>query len=307
MVLKPIALTGADGMVGRHMASALASAGFQVIACSRGNNRDTVSSRKVTWDLGQWRTFDEFDILFEGAAAIVHAGAMVPRPGEPLDEGRMFDANVRVCLNLGEWALSRAIPVVYLSGAIVYADADCGGIEETAPTGYSGIGGFYGWTKLLAEDAFRRLQQRGLQVAMLRPSSIYGAGLAPTKMLNIFLAKAAKGDMIALTPPIDDRVDLIHAADVARAVIAVLRAEAWDTFNLASGRCVSVLDIANACISVTGKGKVQVQEAPPGIRKPSNRFSLNCARAHRDIGWVSQVTLERGVAALFANEVLTLG
>lgn len=294
-------------MLGRHVASALVSEGFHVIACSRGEGREPALPEIHAWELGQWRTFDEFDILFEGAGAIVHAGAMVPRPGEPLDEGRVFDANVRACLNLGEWALNRSVPVVYISGAIVYADPDSEGVEEGAPTGYSGIGGFYGLTKLLAEDVFRRLQQRGLQVAILRPSSIYGAGLAATKMLSVFLAKAVKGDTIALTPPVDDRVDLIHAADVASAVIGVLKAEAWETFNLASGQPASVLEIANACISATGKGKVQVQDVPQGARKPSSRFSLNCARAERDIGWAPRVTLEQGIAALLENKVLIPG
>jgi len=306
MVLSSIALTGASGMLGRHVAPALAAAGFQVIACARHNEWGAAVSEARVWDLTQWRSFDELDALFEGARAIVHAGAMVPKPGEPFNDARMFDANVRACLNLGEWALDRAVPVVHISGAIVYASSDREGIEETAPIGYSGLGGFYGLSKLLAEDMFRRLQQRGLRVAMLRPSSMYGAGLAATKMLSVFLAIAAKGGSIELTPPVDDRVDLIHAADVASAVVKVLGAEIWDTFNLASGHSVSVLDIANACIAAAGKGKIEVQDAGQGVRRPSRRFCLNCARAERDLGWAPRIALEQGIATLFENSVPTL-
>ena len=169
MVLSSIALTGASGMLGRHVVAALAAAGFQVIACSRHKEWGTALSEARVWDLTQWRSFDELDELFKGARAIVHAGAMVPKAEGPLDEGRMFDANVRACLNLGEWALARSVPVVHISGAIVYVEPDRQGIDETAPTGHSGLGGFYGLTKLLAEDIFRRLRERGLQVAILRP------------------------------------------------------------------------------------------------------------------------------------------
>ena len=306
MVLSSIALTGASGMLGRHVAPALAAAGFQVIACARHKERATAVSEARVWDLTRWRSFDELDALFEGARAIVHAGAMVPKTAEPLDEGQMFDANVRACLNLGEWALARSVPVVHISGAIVYVETERQGIDETALTGHPGLGGFYGLTKLLAEDIFRRLQERGLRVAILRPSSIYGTGLAVTKMLRVFLATAAKGETIELASPVDDRIDLIHAADVASAVVDVLTTEAWDTFNLASGHPVSVLEIANACLAATGKGKVQIREATQDVGKPSSRFCLNCDRAERVLGWTPAIGLEEGIAALFENSVPTL-
>lgn len=306
MVLSSIALTGASGMLGRHVAPALAAAGFRVIACARNEEGCAAISEARVWDLTQWRSFDELDALFEGARAVVHAGAMVPKTAAPLDNGRMFDANVRACLNLAEWALARAVPVVHISGAIVYREPDRQSIDETAPTGYSGLGGFYGLTKLFAEDVFRHLQERGLRVAILRPSSIYGTGLAATKMLRVFLATAAKGETIELAPPVDDRIDLIHAADVANAVVDVLRIGVWDTFNLASGHPVSVLEIANACLAVTGKGRVQIRGATPDVRKPSSRFCLNCDRAERVLGWTPAIGLEEGIAEIFENSVPTL-
>ena len=307
MVLSAIALTGASGMLGRHVASALAAAGVQVITCVRHKEWGAAVPEARVWDLTQWGSFDELDALFEGARAIVHAGAMVPKTADPLhDERQMFDANVRACLNLGEWALARSVPVVHISSATVYRDPFRQGIAETAPIGFSGLGGFYGWTKLFAEDIFRRLGERGLQVAFLRPSSIYGTGLAATKMLKLFLATAAKGEPIQLNPPVDARIDLIHAADVASGVVGVLRTEAWDTINLASGHPVSVLEIANACLAVTGKGKVQIRDAAQGVREPNSRFWLNCDRAERVLGWAPEIGLEEGIAALFENSVPTL-
>lgn len=307
MVLNAVVLTGASGMLGRHVVSALGSANFRILACTRSTEQmNDVAERRV-WDLAQWRSFDELDELFEGAQAVVHAGAMVPRNPEPLDEGRMFDVNVRACQNLGEWALARSVPVVHISGAIVYAQQDRENIDETAPTSYTGQGGFYGLTKLLSEDIFRRLRERGLQVAILRPSSIYGFGLSSTKVLRTFLATAARDGTIELTPPVDDRIDLIHATDVATAVVDVLKAEVWKTFNLASGHPPTVLEIANACLAVTGKGKIQVRDTEQDIRKPRKRFFLNCERARRDLGWAPRVGFQQGLTALFENRISTLG
>ncbi|BAV33519.1 UDP-glucose 4-epimerase [Sulfuricaulis limicola] len=307
MVLSAVALTGATGMLGRHVVSALESQGIRVLSCARVARQGKDSADRRIWDLGQWRSMDEMDALFEGAQAIVHAGAMVPGNSKLPGEAELFDVNVRACLNLGEWALARSVPVVHVSGAIVYAEQDRENIDESAPTGYTGFGGFYGLTKVLAEDIFQRLQQRGLQAAVLRPSSIYGAGLSPTKMLRKFLATAAAGGTIELVPPIEDRIDLIHAADVAAAVAAVLKTGAWTTFNLASGHPSTVREIADACLAVTGKGDIQVRGDVKNARTPGVRFSLNCERANRALGWSPGVSLHQGMAALFENRVLTPG
>jgi nucleoside-diphosphate-sugar epimerase len=231
---------------------------------------------------------------------------MVPVGAMAFDKGKMFNVNVRSCLNLGEWALARSTPVVHISGAIVYAEPDRVDIDETASTGYSVLGGFYGLTKVLAEDIFRRLKDQGLRLAIVRPSSIYGAGLPATKMLKAFLTTAARDETIELTSPVDDRIDLIHAADVATAVTGVLQAEAWETFNLASGHPSTVLEIANTCLAVTGKGRVLIRDAEEGARNPARRFFLNCKRAQKDLGWTTRVDLKHGLAALYENRVTNL-
>ena len=47
---------------------------------------------------------------------------MLPNRLEVYDEGTAFNANVRSSLNLGLWAIERQVPIVYVSGAIVYKD-----------------------------------------------------------------------------------------------------------------------------------------------------------------------------------------
>jgi UDP-glucose 4-epimerase len=262
-----------------------------VIAVSRGV---AANGGARDWDLATWRSPAELNAVFSGAQAIVHAGAMVHTSG-PTDEQRMFDTNVRASLNLGHWAMSRNVPVVHVSSASVYADTMSEGLREDALLGWSGLGGFYGLTKLLAEDLFARLRQCGLNCAIVRPSSLYGFGLPADKMISRFSATARDGGVISLIPPVDDRVDLIHAADVSRAIVAILEAEAWDTFNIASGRPASIKDVADACVSATGRGRVVISDGRAPERGPITRFALDSGRAHDRLGWRPQVDIERGV------------
>jgi UDP-glucose 4-epimerase len=294
MVLKVIAVTGATGMLGRHVKAALVAAEFQVIPCSRRMGSD---GGRV-WDLSQWKSIPELDELLQGADAVVHMGAEVPNSLSAPDEANMFDANVRACLNLATWARLRGKPLVHLSGGIVYADPGQADITESAPLGWSGLGGFYGMTKLLAEDVLRREEGAGLQLAVLRSSSIYGAGQHSGKMMSIFLASACSGGAIELTEPVDDRVDFIHAADVANAIVRVLRTRSWETFNLASGHLTTVMELAEACVAVAGKGQVNVRTNGNPVQLPSSRFGLNCSRAATRIGWVARIGILEGLRAL---------
>lgn len=299
MVLGRVGLTGATGMLGRHLHAALNAEGAEVVAVSR------TSTKGVTgWDLAKWLQHGELDQLFTGVRAVVHAGALVQPSGE-VDQARMYDANVRACLNLGQWALSRGIPLVHISGAIVYADPCLPIQDESAPLGWSGLGGFYGFSKLLAEDVLGRLRQQGLKLALLRPTSIYGQGLDEGKMVRRFLSLASADSVIELSEPTEDRVDLVHAADIARAVVVVLRRECWYTLNLASGDPVSIKTLAKACLDVSGSGRIAITGHNPPDYQPKVTYSLDISRANECLDWVPVIGISSGMKMLLRRQYLT--
>ena len=244
--------------------------------------------------------------MFASADAIIHAGAAVPSARSSYGENELFDANVRAVFNLAGWARKRQLPFVHISGAIVYANPNGPDIREDAPLGWSGLGGSYGLTKLLAEDVLRREEGRGLALAILRPSSIYGYGLAAEKIICSFLNRAREGAAIELSEPVDDGADLIHAADVASAVVKVLKREAWETFNLGAGKCTSVRDLAATCISVAGEGTIEITDGDGPPRPPERRFGLNCQLANERLGWSARIGLPEGLRAVLEHEVLVV-
>ena len=289
-------------MLGRHIRAALEKAGAQVVVVPRASIPDSAAGG---WDLVDWLSPTELDALFQDVQGVVHAGAMVPKTDEPIDEGRMFNANVRACVDLGQWAIGRNIPLVHISGAIVYQDTGKSGHNEEAALGWNGLGGFYGFSKLLAEDVLRRLGQRGLRLAVVRPSSIYGFGLSPSKMVSRFLATARDGGTIELSHSVCDRVDLVHGADVSRAVLAILEKEAWGTFNVASGRPVTIKELAEACVSVAGRGSVRVPEEVHSLgREHLTRFALDISRAKSQFGWTPLYDIKRGLSMMLQERIL---
>ncbi len=297
MVLNKIGLTGSSGMLGRKLRAALQEAGADVAAVSRSG-----ADGSVAWDLSEWLDMEVLDELFAGAQAIVHAGACVQPSGE-VDEARMFDANVRACLNLGQWAMSRNIPLLYISGAIVYADPCALLQRESAPLGCSGLGGFYGFSKLLAEDVLMRLRQQGLRLCILRPTSIYGHGIGADKMVFRFLTTAARNEVIELDQPVQDRIDIVHAADVSAAAVAALSRDCWEILNVSSGEPVSIIELAEACVAVAGCGHIKIKGEAPANYKPSVKYSLDISRASECIDWRPSIALREGLAMLMHDHV----
>ncbi len=305
MVLDKVALTGTSGMLGRHVLAALAQAGINVAGASR-TRPDILGAddQWASWDLREWKTPDELDALFGEAQAVIHLGAVVPAPGEAATRRDTFDANVRACLALGEWAMARNLPLVFISSATVYAAPEAAGISENAPQTRHGFGGFYGFSKVLAENVFENLRGEGLAVAILRPSSTYGAGLPSKKMLSGFLETAEQDQTIELVPPINDRVDMLHAADLAQAILATLRKGAWGTFNISSGHPASIEEIARTCIDVVGKGAVAVAPGANTERPAITRFDLNPQAARDQLAFAASIDLHRGIEMTWKNDLL---
>jgi UDP-glucose 4-epimerase len=237
------------------------------------------------------------DSLFPDVDAVIHAGAIVPGNSYDMEAGQMFDVNVRATLELGRWALGRNLPFLFVSSSSIYADPDRSGIVETDPTTPHGLGGFYGLTKLLAEQILSHLSEEGLRICTFRPSSLYGAGLPSGKTVTKYIATAEAGETIEIRPPVEDRVDMIHASDVAEAALRALECGACGTYNIASEKPASFREIAEACVQVVGRGSVRVVPGP-AEPKPRVRFGLDCGKAREAFGFVPKVDLAAGLESM---------
>jgi nucleoside-diphosphate-sugar epimerase len=284
-------------MLGRHLRAAMEARGAEVISVSRTGSGDTTA-----WDLSEWKSEAALDSLFPDIQAIVHAGALIS--ADPLHEqARWFDINVRACVNIAKWSLTKGIPLVFVSSASVYADPEKSFLSEDAPRGSNNLGGFYGMTKLLAEDLLERFRSCGLQLAVVRPSSLYGFGGPRSKMLYRFLEKAARGETITLAPPVDDSVDFVHAADLSRAIIKIIEKNSWHTFNIASGMPVSIRELAAFCVEIAGGGKVEITN-PHHAAAPFQRFFLDTRLAQQRLGWAPTIGIKQGLAMVLSEQLI---
>lgn len=294
MVLKKVAITGASGMVGTYLIEEAIRRGIDLVCISR---RAPLTSQKnwIQLDLADIPVPAKLDEIFSGVDAIIHAGAYVPKPNAIVDENHILKVNVNATFELSKWASEHNVPLVFLSGATVYKNAFESDINENSAQGLSNIGGLYGYTKFLAEQALNfYVGKNSSKFVILRPSSIYGMGLSADKLVMKFLLTAKRNEIIKVTAPVDDKVDLVHALDVAQACFSSLVNESWGVFNIASGRLYSYKDIAEACVKITGNGKVEIEKTIQS-RLPLTQFALNTDLARKKLNFHTTFTLEQGL------------
>jgi nucleoside-diphosphate-sugar epimerase len=300
MVLNKIGLTGSTGMLGSHLKAVLQAAGLEVVSVSR-----TGADGSAVWDLVEWKTQEALDSMFKEVQVVVHAGAWIPSVSASVNDWRLFDINVRACANIAQWALSKDVPLIFISSSTVYADSDKTPLKEDAPLGWNSIGGFYGMSKLLAEDILERFRLRGLRTAIVRPSALFGFGGPKTKMIYRFLDTAVRDDVISLTSSIHDSVDFIHAADLSSAIVKIIEKNFWYTINIASGRQVSIYDLAKSCVNVAGSGKVEVGDLDQ-TNVPIKRFFLDTKMAQNKLGWTPTIEINEGLSMVLSERLIPI-
>jgi nucleoside-diphosphate-sugar epimerase len=198
-----LALTGGSGFIGGHVLRQAAAAGWRVRALARRPGA-LASSAAVEVIAGDLESPEALERLLAGADAVVHAAGLVAarRPAE-------FERiNAAATGALAELAARQARPPRLLLLSSLAA-------REPALSPY-------GASKRRGE-ALLEAAGTGLDWAVLRPPVVYGPGDRAT--LPLF-RQFRRG--LVPHPPGGGRFSLIHVADLAAAILALLASDAMN-------------------------------------------------------------------------------
>jgi nucleoside-diphosphate-sugar epimerase len=217
-VTEPVLVTGAAGLVGRHVTDLLRSRGVQVVAHARcpGPGIDWVA------DLGDPQTC--LDPKGLDVAAVVHCAAVIPtRSNRFLRDNTMASARLAASLSTAK-SLQR---IVHLSSVTVYQQPAVGRWligEDAATIDTAGSDDSYGASKRASErnlDAVGR-DRPDISITHLRPSPIHGRGMVRTTVLPVFVERALRQEPLLLRGPRPFFQNFVHVADVAELAVALL-------------------------------------------------------------------------------------
>lgn len=187
-----VAITGATGFIGPYLIDAFHTAGWRVKALTRRGPQDD----KAEWVAGDLTNDVALDELTRGADLLVHAAGAI----RGLNRDAFFAANVTGTETVALAAQASGVKhVIHLSSQAA---------REPRLSHYSA-------SKAAAELVWRRIHP----ATILRPPAVYGPG--DTETLKIF--KAVKTGFVPAPAPDLNRFSMIHAADVAQAVLTAAK------------------------------------------------------------------------------------
>jgi nucleoside-diphosphate-sugar epimerase len=221
-------LAGATGVLGRALIPQLLQRGDTVCALVRDSSRTTspsgVGVEVVAGDLLAPEMVSRLPTLVTGSDAVVHAATAIPRdasaPGAWETNTRLRSEGVRALLDA---ALASHV-ACYIQQSIVMAYPDGGDIwlDETTPLDTSRK------TVIAMEAMVRAIPPERLRWSILRGGSFVG----PATAQDALIARLRAGEE-AIPGDGGNYLSLIHAADMAAAIVAALHAApAGSTFNI---------------------------------------------------------------------------
>jgi nucleoside-diphosphate-sugar epimerase len=206
----PVALTGATGFIGRHVAERLTAAGLQVRALTRRTGPDRPN---LAWIPGDLHHPDALATLVDGAEAVVHCAGAV----RGASAAHFNSVNVDGTRQLLDAVRRRERPARFL-------------LISSLAAREPGLS-WYAHSKRAAELVVER-ESAAVPWTVLRPPAVYGPG--DQEIVPLF--RAMRRGWLPLAGPADARFSLLQVGDLAGAVAAWLGAAASrDTFEIHDG------------------------------------------------------------------------
>lgn len=291
-----LAITGASGFIGRHVLAHLTrGATDPVIVLGR---------RPLNVTGAEWRpwSFDSNEAetahLLEGVHTLCHLAAYLPADMRDLDQAE-------ACWRANAWATCALLQAakragvrqfVLMSGANILSAAGGGIVDELATFGCEHAPAYLG-SKLMAEVFTNAARGTELAVAILRPSAVYGPGMAPHSAIPRFIERLSRGEAAKVENTVY-RADFVWVDDVADVLVQLARSGFDGTINIGSGVATSLIEVARTICRLLAQPESLIEVGSSSITPVSVGFpAINIARARAEFGF-QPTSLEFGLSQL---------
>ena len=304
---KKVLVTGADGFIGSHLAERLATLGADVRAFALYNSFD------------QWGWLDDIAPKLEDAIEVF--------PGDIRDPRRVLEA-VEGCSHVFHLASLIAIPYSYhapdsyvqtnvTGGLNVLNACRAVGVDRVVHTSTSEV---YGTAQYVPIDEKHPLQGQspysaskigadmmaqsfycsfGLPVAIARPFNTYGPRQSARAVIPTILSQLFMGQKELRLGALSPTRDFNYVDDTVDGFLAVGQSDEaiGQVVNLGSGREISIGDLVDMLIKVTGRSASVVceEERLRPEKSEVNRLLCDASLAKQLTGWTPAHTLEEGL------------
>lgn len=282
-----ILVTGASGFVGRHLVEALRERGEHVLTHT-----------------GQDGDLSQTELTASGVRHVYHLAAKTFVPDSWKDPRPFYSSNVLGAVGVLEYCRKNEASLTLLS-SYVYGHPERLPIGEDHPLRPFNP---YSHSKILAEQVARFYQSAfGVPVTIVRAFNLYGPGQPGHFLIPTLIGQALlpEGDAV-IVEDADPRRDYIYISDLIDLLRRLKDGCKSGVYNAGSGVSMSVYEIANLIIELTGNRKRLLSR---GIKRPDEVMDVvaDISRAREEFHWAPTVTLREGLRLTIESVRQTAG
>jgi UDP-glucose 4-epimerase len=290
-----ILITGSSGTVGTALANSLLGRGYDVTGVDSKRNRwiERVDERTRTLDLADQGSMDE---LPRSTDLIVHLAANA-RVHKLVQNPELAKQNFDITFNVLEYAREVGADVIFSSsrevygnnGKIIHNETDTYVDECESPYTASKIGG-----EALVKSYSNCYD---LETSIVRLSNVYGRYDASNRVVPLFIAQAHRGEGLVVYGD-DKLLDFTHIDDCVTGLVKLIEqfSKCSDTtFNIASGRGTSLLEVAEIVVEELD-ADVPINVEPNRTGEVS-RFVADISKSQNLLGYSPEYSIADGLRA----------
>lgn len=253
-----ILITGGSGLVGRHIYQALQQQAFM----------DTLVATHFTYALPETVYLDLLQPLPDWVTqvywdVIIHAGAMTQVDACESREAESYAATVQTTVSLLQLAANSGALLVYLSTDYVF-DGQAGPYTEEAVPHPLNV---YGRHKLTAEQLVCAYEHH----LVLRITNVYGTEARNKNFIARLVQQLEKEEQVEVIAPVDQYATPVNAADIARAVVLLIRDERRGVYHIAGTDYLSRAQLLQR-VARYYPGRIHIRYVPTAaLAQPAQR------------------------------------
>jgi dTDP-glucose 4,6-dehydratase len=293
-------VTGGAGFLGSHLCDYLVGEGLRVVCV---DNLETGSLQNVEHLRGENFDFVNHDMtehleVDEPVDFVFHLAS----PASPIDYLRLPLQTLKVgsygthnALGLAKWKRARFL---LASTSEVYGDPAVHPQPETYWGNVNPIGprGVYDEAKRYAEAlAMAYHRQQGVDTCIVRIFNTYGTRMRPHdgRAIPTFVRQALANEPLTVFGDGSQTRSFCYVDDLVRGLVLLARSGEHLPVNIGNPQELTLLELAQAVVAVTGsKSEIVFEALPvddPQVRQP------DITRARQLLGWEPQVSLDEGL------------
>jgi len=285
-----ILITGAAGLIGRHLCSRLQAEGVEF----RRFDLRIDPAQDI-------RKRDAMQRALEGVTGVIHLAAISRVAWSQEDPERCNTTNVAAVSLLVELCLQGAKPwILFASSREVYGNpVRLPVCEDDALLPVN----IYGESKRDGEVIINRAREAGLTANICRFSSVYGCPYDhPDRAAMAFAGTAVHGGIMRLSGG-GTTFDFTHVLDVVdgiwRLMQQIISRGQMPPIHFASGKGTSLMELAEMAAAYALR-PVEIHELPARPFDVSG-FVGDSSRAAELLGWTSKISMNDGLRQLVAD------